>query len=134
MQGTVDEITERYEAGIDFQSLIAKYSADTSERNAAGTGYPLHAQSEGWPEDFIKAGMALEKPGDISAPVLTEKGIHILYYAGDVPAGDHVLTDDEKELLKQSALYYRQVAALEALFEDWKKDYDIETHPELLKY
>lgn len=134
VQGTVDEITERYEAGIDFQSLIAKYSADTSERNAAGTGYPLHAQSEGWPEDFIKAGMALEKPGDISAPVLTEKGIHILYYAGDVPAGDHVLTDDEKELLKQSALYYRQVAALEALFEDWKKDYDIETHPELLKY
>ena len=134
IQGTVDEIMERFDAGIDFKSLIAKYSADTSERNAAGDGYPLHPDSEGWPEDFIAAGMALEKPGDISDPVLTEKGIHILYYAGDVPAGDHVLTDDEKELLKQSALYYRQVEALEALFEEWKDDYYIETHPELLKY
>ena len=134
IQATLDEIRERRAAGIDFVTLITKYSADTSERNVTGPGYPLHALSEGWPAEFIAAGMALEKPGDVSEPVLTEKGIHILCYAGDVPAGDHVLTESEEELLKQSTLYASQVQALTALMEQWKQDYDIETHPELLKY
>ncbi|MBQ6122899.1 MAG: hypothetical protein IJI59_14330, partial [Clostridia bacterium] len=80
------------------------------------------------------AAMALEKPGDVSEPVLTEKGIHILYYDSDIPAGDHALTEDEKELLKTSALHYYQVEQLQKLFEEWKPEYDIETHPELLEY
>ncbi len=134
LQETIDEIKERLAVGIDFKSLISKYSADTSEQNEIGTGYPLHPDSEGWPEDFISAGMALEKPGDVSEPVLTEKGIHILYYDSDVPAGDHVLTDNERELLEQSATYYFQVQKLTELFEEWKQEYDIETHLELLKY
>ena len=134
IQDRLDEIDERLSAGIDFVTLITQYSADTSERNVTGQGYPLHALSEGWPEEFISAGMALEKVGDVSEPVLTEKGVHILCYVGDLPAGDHVLTEHEEELLEQSALHASQVEALEALFEKWKPHYDIETHPELLKY
>lgn len=134
IQDTLDAIDERLNAGIAFRDLIPKYSADTSARNVTGKGYPLHPDSEGWPADFIEAGMALQKPGDVSKPVLTEKGIHILYYDSDIPAGDHVLTDEETEMLKESALYYYQVQALMDLFEEWKGDYDIETHPELLKY
>ena len=134
IQDKLDEIDERRSAGIDFVTLITQYSDDTSERNVTGQGYPLHALSEGWPEEFISVGMALEKIGDVSEPVLTEKGVHILCYVGDLPAGDHVLTEDEEALLEQSALYASQVEALEALFEAWKPDYDIETHPELLKY
>ena len=134
IQDKLDEIDERLSAGIDFVTLITQYSADTSERNVTGPGYPLHTLSEGWPEEFISAGMALEKVGDVSEPVLTEKGVHILCYVGDLPAGDHVLTEHEEELLEQSALHASQVEALEALFEKWKPDYDIETHPELLKY
>ena len=134
IQDKLDEIDERLSAGIDFVTLITQYSADTSERNVTGPGYPLHTLSEGWPEEFISAGMALEKVGDVSEPVLTEKGVHILCYVGDLPAGDHVLTEQEEELLEQSALHASQVDALAALFEKWKPDYDIETHPELLKY
>jgi len=134
IQDTLDAIDERLAAGIDIKTLVSKYSADVSERNVTGTGYPLHAQSEGWPKEFIEAGMALEKPGDVSKPVLTDRGIHILYYDSDVPAGEHVLTEDEKELLKESALYYYQVEELTKLFEKWKGEYDIETHPELLVY
>ncbi|MBQ8963840.1 MAG: peptidylprolyl isomerase [Clostridia bacterium] len=134
IQDRLDEIDERLSAGIDFVTLITQYSADTSERNVTGQGYPLHALSEGWPEEFISAGLALEKVGDVSEPVLTEKGVHILCYVGDLPAGDHVLTEHEEELLEQSALHASQVEALEALFEKWKPHYDIETHPELLKY
>ena len=134
IQDTLDAIDERLDAGIDFKSLIAKYSADVSEKNVTGAGYPLHPDSEGWPEEFIVAGMALEKPGDISEPVLTDRGVHILYYDSDLPSGDHVLTDDERQTLAGSALYYYQTQALIEMFEEWKPDYDIEIHPEMLTY
>lgn len=76
--------------------------------------------------------MALRKPGDISKPVLTDLGIHILCYASDIPSGAHELTPDERETLTASALNYYQNEALEKLIDDWRDEYDIETHPELL--
>ena len=78
--------------------------------------------------------MKLEQPGDISAPVYSETGVHILYYAGEAPAGEHVLTDDEREQLNASALQYYQNERLMELCAQWKDDYEIETHPELLEY
>jgi len=60
--------------------------------------------------------------------------VHIICYAGDVPAGEHVLTEEERELLNAAALRYYQLEKLNGLIEQWQEDYDIETHPELLKY
>ena len=134
VQETTDEIMEQYNAGIDFKSLINRYSTDRTDRNVNGDGYPFHPDSTMWPENFKKAASALEKPGDISEPFVTEQGIHILCYAGDVPAGEHVLTDEERELLNTAALRYYQMEKLNALVEEWQGDYEIETHPELLKY
>ena len=87
-----------------------------------------------WPESFIKAASVLEKVGDISQPFVTEQGVHILCYAGEVPAGAHVLTDEERELLNAAALRYYQMEKLNDLIDGWQADYEIEAHPELLKY
>ena len=134
VKDTVDEIMVEFNAGIDFGSLINKYSTDRTDKNLNGDGYPFHPDSPNWPESFSEAAKALEKPGDISEPVYTDQGVHILHYVGDVPAGDHVLTDDERQLLNAAALRYYQLEKLNGLIEEWEKDYDIETHPELLKY
>lgn len=129
-----DEIRTQYEAGIDFKTLINRYSTDLTDRNLNGDGYPFHPDSTMWPENFRDAAAALEKPGDISDPVLTEQGIHIICYVGDVPSGEHVLTDEERTLLNAAALRYYQLGKLNELVEGWQTDYEIETHPELLKY
>jgi len=131
---TTDEIAAQYAAGIDFKTLISRYSTDMTERNVNGDGYPFHPDSRMWPENFIKAASALEKVGDISQPFITEQGVHILCYSGDVPAGEHVLTDDERELLNAAALRHYQMEKLNELIDGWQADYEIETHPELLKY
>ncbi len=131
---TTDEIAAQYAAGIDFKTLINRYSTDRTDRNVNGDGYPFHPDSTMWPENFIKAASALEKPGDLSAPIVTEQGVHILCYAGDVPAGPHVLTDEERELLNAAALRYYQLEKLNELVDGWQADYEIETHPELLMY
>lgn len=130
----IDEINAAFAAGIDFKSLVNRYSTDRTERNISGLGYPFHPDSEMWPEKFRAAAAALEKPGDISDPVVTEQGVHIIYYDSDMPAGDHVPTEEEQKLLNAAALRYYQLERLNALVEDWKQDYDIETHPELIKY
>ena len=130
----IDEIMSQYNAGIDFGTLLNKYSTDRTDKNLNGDGYPFHPDSPNWPQTFTDAARALEKPGDISEPVYTEQGVHILYYAGDVPAGEHVLTDDERKLLNAAALRYYQLEKLDGLLEGWRADYEIETHPELLTY
>ena len=134
LQETFDAIAEQYAAGIDFKSLIEKYSSDKTDMNLSKNGYLFHPDSATWPEAFKEAAMKLEKPGDISQPVYSETGVHILYYAGEAPAGDHVLTEEEREQLNASALQYYQNERLLELCAQWKDDYDIETHPELLEY
>ena len=134
LQETFDAIAEEYAAGIDFKSLIEKYSSDKTDQNLSRNGYLFHPDSTTWPDAFKEAAMKLEQPGDISAPVYSETGVHILYYAGEAPAGEHALTDDEREQLNASALQYYQNERLMELCARWKDDYEIETHPELLEY
>ena len=76
--------------------------------------------------------MALEHPGDVSEPVVSSAGIHIILYAGDELAGPLALTQEQQELLEQAALTDKQTQALEALVSQHRGDYEIETHPEWL--
>ena len=134
LKDQIDEIMAQFDAGIDFGTLLSKYSTDRTDKNLNGDGYPFHPDSPNWPQPFTDAARALEKPGDVSEPVYTDQGVHILYYTGDVPAGEHVLTDDERKLLNAAALRYYQLEKLNGLVEGWRADYEIETHPELLTY
>ena len=134
LQETFDAIAEEYAAGIDFKSLIEKYSSDKTDINLSKNGYLFHPDSTTWPDAFKQAAMKLEKPGEFSAPVYSETGVHILCYVGEAPAGDHVLTEEEREQLNASALQYFQNERLLELCAQWKGDYEIETHPGLLEY
>jgi hypothetical protein len=129
---TVEAINAEIDAGIDFNSIINKYSTDKNEQNLDKGGYPVHPDSKNWPGEFLEAVGKLEKPGDTSGPVLTDMGIHILYYASDIPEGAHELTAEERSALNASALYYYQTLELEKQMEVWRNEYEIETHPELL--
>ena len=55
-----------------------------------------------------------------------------MYIDAEAPAGDHVLTEEEREQLNASTLQYYQTERLLELCDTWKADYEIETHPELL--
>ena len=129
---TFRDVEARFAAGIDFKTLIEEYSTDKTPKNLTGDGYLFHPDSTSWPEAFVAAATALEHPGDISKPVYSETGIHILFYAADAPAGEHVLTDEERTQLNAATLLYYQNERLLELCDTWKPDYDIETHPELL--
>ena len=130
VQDTVDTIRQATEAGIRFEDSIKKYSID--QQYVEGNGFQFHPNSKRWPEPFGEAIAAMEKPGDLSEPVASDDGVHIFCYMGDVPAGVHTMTDEERAALEQSALRAAQKKKLDELVQEWKADYEIETHPELI--
>ena len=126
-------IYQALDAGESFESQMQRYSYDTSVP-PEDAGYLLHDDSQLWDEAFLSAALALEKPGDVSEPVVTSAGVHIILYAADEPAGPLALTDEQHNLLTQAALTDKQTRRLEELVSQWREAYDIETHPEWLTF
>lgn len=131
MKPKTDAIYQALEDGESFESQMALYSYDTAVA-PEDPGYLIHADSVLWDEGFLQAAMALEKPGDVSEPVVTRAGVHIILYAGDEPAGALALTQEQQALLEQEALADKQNKALEELVSRHRGDYEIATHPEEL--
>ncbi|MGN0995644.1 MAG: peptidylprolyl isomerase [Candidatus Ventricola sp.] len=131
MKPKTDAIYQALANGESFESQMRLYSYDTGVA-PEDAGYLLHADSVLWDASFLEAALALEHPGDVSEPVVTPAGIHIILYAGDEPAGPLALTQEQQALLRQAALADKQTQALEALVRLHRSDYEIETHPERL--
>lgn len=131
MNPKTDAIYQALADGESFESQMKLYSYDTGV-DPEDEGYLLHADSMLWDDGFLKAALALEHPGDVSEPVVTTAGVHIILYAGDEPAGPLALTKEQQELLKQAALAEKKTQELEALVSRHRSDYEIEIHPEWL--
>ena len=130
LKETTDEIALRYAAGESFDSLVAEYGKEAGE--AAGGELLFHPESENWAEAFKQAVSALKKPGEITEPFVTDLGIHIVLYQSDLPDGVHELTEEERAALQSSALEHKQRETLHPFLDEWKTQYEIETHPEML--
>lgn len=71
----LDEIQLKIEDGAEFEALAAEYSADIGSSESGGLlGY---TDGNSFPEEFEAALSELEV-GEISAPVLTDAGLHII--------------------------------------------------------
>ena len=85
-----------------FEDLVLEYGTDPGMRNLDNltNGYAVHADSIVWDSDFQKAAMELSNIGDISEPVVSGFGVHILKYQRDIPGGAVEMTDTiESEIL-----------------------------------
>ena len=128
LQDKLDAIRAEKEAGVGIDTLIAKYS--TAQSDSASL---YHPKSEQWSESARKAIDAMQSPGELSAPFADESGVHLAYYESDVEGGERLLTTEENELLRSSALLNAKRMKLQTLAEEWRKDYEIFTDASLLK-
>ena len=121
LQPTIEEIQGKLaEEGADFDALMEEYGEDTGMQSepAKTNGYPVCEQSTNWVEEFRTAAMALAKVGDISEPVRSTYGIHIIKYVSDAVEGP-VAFDEVKDTIESSLLSTKQDETYNAAVDAW---------------
>ena len=113
----IEEINTKIADGADFDALIAEYGV-----NADGTpsdpgmvnepymtsGYEVCAASSNYVPEFVEASMSIAEVGGVSAPYLSDYGIHIVKYIGDVAGGPIEMTDYQREMKRAELLSTKQ--------------------------
>lgn len=79
----IDTIQAALKKGVPFEDLVKKYSDDKFSVNDNGV-LPSFGVGH-FSAEFENAAFSLKKPGDISAPVKTEYGYHILKLIDKMP-------------------------------------------------
>lgn len=110
---------ERALKGENFAALVKEYSDDIASRATGGVlGFTAR---NGFDEAFADALFSLKKQGEISAPVQTEFGYHIIRLEGIMAAKVKTLAQMKDELTrdireaKSAALFAEQVQELSNL-------------------
>jgi peptidyl-prolyl cis-trans isomerase C len=119
-------IHERLKKGEDFAGIAKKSSIDPgSAKNGGDLGYFTSGQM--LPE--FEAAAAKLKPGEISDPVKTKFGYHIIKVT-DRKQGKPVEFEKIKNVLFQRLSAEKQKAVFDSYIEDLKKSYKVEVNKE----
>lgn len=128
----LDEIRARLDAGEAFTDLIDAYNEDPGmSGDTLETGYSVHPESTVWLQEFTDAAFsdAMAAPGDVSEPVVSAYGVHILYYLRDVPAGAVALDDRIRASISD------HIGALKRgeMLKQWAAEYEVEYRQDVIE-
>ncbi len=106
-------IKEKLDAGEDFEALLAEYNTDPGMDNEAYADGYLVGTGANFVESFLTASLALENDGDVSNPVQSDYGWHIIKRVSTEPAHEIAYED-----IKESANAYFEAAYLTQYYQD----------------
>ena len=133
--GKVDEISQKVAEGVDFDELIVTYGvkADGTASDPGmlsepykTEGYEVASASNNYVPEFVAAALSLNQIGDVSAPYLSDYGVHIVKYLADVPAGPVKMTAAQQQAARADLLEIRQQEAYSEQLVKWKATADIQ--------
>ena len=110
--------------GADFAALVAEYSEDPGMPE---TGYAICEGFTDFVQSFTDAAMALENVGDVSEPVESTYGFHILQYSADIAEGA-VALESVHDALQEELLTAKQDEAYNAAVETWVSEATVVTY------
>jgi len=122
------KIEDKLKKGEDFAQLAKKYSIDTATaKNGGDLGYFSRGQM--LPE--VEAAAMRLKPGEISEPVKTKLGYHIIKVT-DKKTGQVVEFDKVRNLIQQNLMAEKQKEVFDSYVDGLKKNYKVEINKEAL--
>ncbi len=109
-----DDIHGQLEGGENFAALAKKYSTDPGSKENGGK---LTVRKGETVPEFDKVAFSLKK-GELSAPVKTQYGYHIIEALSDVKPPSQTPLKDVKEQIRQQLLQEQRQKAIT----DWSKE------------
>ena len=121
VQPQVDEINQKLAEGATFAELIPLYSTDPGmmDEAAIAAGYEVHMDSTNWVIPFRDQAFTVSNIGDVTAPVVTDYGVHIIQYVADVPGGPVELTEEMRASFYDSLLSTAQNEKYSVAIAEW---------------
>lgn len=121
----IKEVAKKLADGEDFAELAKEYSIDGSAETGGELGFFGRGQMV---PEFEEKAFSME-PGDISDPVKTEHGYHIIHVTDKKEEKEAVLEDHEEEVRDQ--IFEEQLQAEYGIWlNEIKEDYDIKNELE----
>jgi peptidyl-prolyl cis-trans isomerase C len=118
-QKRADELHAKAVAGADFNALAREFSDDpTASRNGGELGF---FEAKTMDPAFSAAAFAMTRKGEISAPVLSKFGYHIILFEDRKPAGFRSFESVQPEILadlKKKALADARAEMTRQIFAD----------------
>ena len=115
-----DDICNQLKAGADFSALAKKFSEDTGSKSNGGKLTISKGQTVA---PFDQTAFLLKK-NEISKPVKTEFGFHVIQPVGDVKPAKVTPLKDVKDSIRQQLAQTKKNEAMTKWVEDLKKDYE----------
>ena len=105
---------------IRTRQITFDEAADLAMRDDAmpAVGYAVFSGAPASDEEWTAAALALESPGDASAPIRLSDGYHVLYYSEEITAASAVI-QGAQETLGREMLSALRDAAQENLLNQW---------------
>lgn len=126
--GEARKIAERIKKGEDFAEIAKKSSLDAASANTGGD-LGFFSRGQMVPE-FESAAIKL-KPGEISEPVKTKFGYHIIKVT-DKKMGQAIELDKVKDIISRRLSAERQKEVFDSYIGGLKKKYKVEINEEAL--
>jgi peptidyl-prolyl cis-trans isomerase C len=124
------EIQARIAKGEDFAELAKKYSVDPAAKKTGGdVGY--HPKGTLIPE-FEEAAFKLTKVGQVTPPVKTQLGYHLIKLEG-VRTGTYAPFAEVKDFIRQKMTQEKQTEVVKGYIEGLKKNAKIVINDDVLK-
>lgn len=123
----VQEIQGRLEAGEDFLELMAEYGEDPGMQEGSAsyeTGYMVWEGCSSWVAPFTEGSMSLEKVGDVTGPVRTSYGIHLIRFESEME-GRTVPFEEVKETIYEDLLSEKINDAFMNALAEWQESAEI---------
>ncbi len=131
---TARMIKERIDAGEDFETLLGEYNIDPGMESAENAEGYLVGEGASFVETFLTAALALTKDGDVSEPVQSDYGWHIIKRVSTEPAHEIPYADVKEAFdLYEQSIYQEQYYG--DLVDNWVADETLVTrYPENYAY
>lgn len=124
------EVKAAYDAGESFEDLAAAHSMDSTKDYGGSLGYIAYDDA-GYDADFLAAAKLLQE-GEVSEPVQTQFGWHIIKVTGVTEEEEVTPLEDVRDEIYNTLLDEKQYNVLMDHLEEWKQQMDVVTYEDRL--